>query len=250
MENQNEFELDLRELFYYLKKRIWIVALVTALCMVLGLAVSVFLIQPKYTASTRVYVLNRANETSVVYSDIQISTYMLYDYQVLITGQNVTKEVISQLGLNMTPNQLASRINVSSESNTRVLQIDVTDSSPQRAADIVNSVREVAAAQIQEIMDVDAVKLVYEADVPKNPSSPNVMLNTLLAAALGFIAVVGICVVRYVLDDTIRTEEDVERYLGLSTLGIIPISSDMSTLSNAKAVTGKAGAKSAKPAKK
>ena len=230
MENQNNMELDLLELFYYLKKRIWIIVVSLALCAGLGFMVSQFLIAPKHTASTRMYVLNRSNESSVVYADIQISSYLLNDYKVLITGQNVTKEVISRLGLSKTPKSLASQIEVTAPDNTRVLQINVTDTNAQRAADIANCVREVASEQIQEIMDVDAVKLVYEADVPKNISSPNVIVNTGIAAGLGLFVSVFVLVVMFVMDDNIRTEEDVQRYLNLGTLGEIPLSDDLDAM--------------------
>lgn len=226
MENKTEVELDLLDLFRYLKKKLWIIIAACAACALIGFVVSQLLISPKYIASSRVYVLNRTNENGVVYSDFQLSSQLLNDYKVLITGQNVTKEVIDQLKLNMTPEQLAGKINVTAPDNTRVLQINVTDTDPQRAANIANAVREVAALQIKQIMDVDAVNLVYEAEVPSEPSSPNVKRNVALAAVLGVIVTIGILAVVFVLDDTIRTEEDVERYLGLSTLGVIPDAAD------------------------
>ena len=85
--------------------------------------------------------------------------------------------------------------------------------------------------QIKEIMDVDAVNVVYAAEVPSGPSSPSVMKNTMIAAILGLVAVVGVYVVIFLLDDTIRTEEDVERYLGLSTVGVIPLSNELNVMS-------------------
>lgn len=227
MEKHQDIELDMLELFRYLKKKIWILGVAFAACAVLGLLVSSLVLTPKYTASTRMYVLNRADEANVAYSDIQTSTYLLIDYRVLITGQNVTKEVIEKLDLDMKPSELEGMIEVTAPDNTRVLQINVTDTDPQRATDIANCVREVAGRQIQEIMNVDAVKLVYEADVPEEPSSPNVLLNTLVAAILGLVVAVAVLAFIFVLDDTIRTEEDVERYLGLSTLGVIPVAGEL-----------------------
>lgn len=233
MENQNEMELDLLELFYYLKKKLWIIGSAFAVCAVVGFIVSLLFMAPQYTAVTRMYVLNRTNEASVVYADIQTSTYLLNDYKVLITGQNVTKEVIEILDLSdETPEDLAKKIEVTAPDNTRVLQINVTESDPKLAADIANCVREVSAEQIQEIMDVDAVKLVYEADVPEKKSGPNVMGNTVIAAALGLVVSTFVLVVMFMMDDTIRTEEDVERHLGLSTLGVIPMSGELDTSGN------------------
>lgn len=234
MEKKDDIEINLIELFFYLKKRIVIIVAAVLAATAIGFVLTQFFIAPEYTASTRMYVLNRSDETNVVYSDFQTSTLMSSDYKALITGRNVTDEVISDLGLNMSSGQLAKLITVTSPDNTRIVQIDVIDTDPQRAADIANAVYETAAEQIQSIMDVDAVSLVYSAEVPESPSSPSLLRNTIIAAALGFIVAVGVLVVIYILDDTIRTEEDVERYLGLGTLGVIPISQELGTKHKAK----------------
>lgn len=237
MEEHNELEIDVGELLRHLQNKLKSLLAAALVCGILGWAVSSFVLTPQYTASTRVYVLNRSNENSIVYSDIQISTYVSYDFEVLITGPNVTREVISRLGLDMTDAQLANKITVTAMEGTRVLQIDFTHQDPQLAADILNCIREVAAEQIRGFVDADAVKTVYPAEAPKLPSSPNVGRNTLLAAVLGLMALVGVYTVQFVLDDTIRTEEDVERYLGLSVLGVIPESEELRT--ETKATGGK-----------
>ena len=228
MEERNELEIDVGELLRHLQKKLFSLIAAALVCGVLGWAVSSFVLTPQYTASTRVYVLSRSND-SIVYSDIQISTYVSYDFEVLITGPNVTREVISRLGLDMTDAQLASKITVTALEGTRVLQIDYTHEDPQLAADILNCIRDVSAEQIRGFVDADAVKTVYPAEAPKLPSSPNVGRNTLLAAVLGLMALTAVYTVRFILDDTIRTEEDVQRYLGLSVLGIIPESEELQT---------------------
>lgn len=234
MENKENVEIDLIDLFFYLKKRIAMIAAVIAIATVVGFVVTQFFIPNEYTASTRMYVLNRSNENNVAYSDFQASTQMLKDYKVLITGVNVTDKVISELGLKMSSAQLAKAISVTAPDDTRVVQISVVDRDPQQAADIANAVYRIASQQIQQIMAVDAVSLVYAAKVPTAPSAPSVTRNTIIAALLGAVVSIGILVVIYVLDDTIRTEEDVERYLGLGTLGVIPVSAELGTANKAK----------------
>ena len=124
MERQGEeYAINLLELFCYLKKRVLVIVAAVLVCAVAGFFVTQFFMASQYTASTRMYVLNRSNESNVVSSDFQVSTYVLNDYKVLITGQNVTKEVIEKLDLKMTPAQLAEKIVVTAPANTRVLQI-------------------------------------------------------------------------------------------------------------------------------
>lgn len=227
MEQHNELEIDLLGLVYYLKKKLWIIAAAVVVCAVLGFVASVLFMTPAYTATTRIYVMNQGDDNQVVYSDFQVAAQFVNDYKVLITGQNVTKEVIEILGLNMTPGMLRSMITVSAETNTRVLDISIKDTDPQRAADIANCVREIASVQLREIMSVDAVNLVYAADVPQSPSTPGAAKIMVLAAMVGLVAAVVVLAVCFILDDSIRTEEDVERYLGLGTLGVIPDSAEL-----------------------
>ena len=173
------------------------------------------------------YVLSRSSENTISSADYSTANYMIKDYEVLITGENVTREVIDRLGLKMSVGELTEKISVTAIDSTRVLQIVVVDSNPQRAADIANCVREVASAQIKQIMAVDAVNLVYEAEVPQGKSGPSLSKNTMIGGILGVVLAVGILVVIYMLDDTIRTDEDVTRYLGLETLGVIPASKEL-----------------------
>ncbi len=233
MEKQREeIQIDFWDLLLYLKKKLWIVVAAVLLCGVLGAGVTTVFMEDEYTAQTRMYVLGRSDDAAVSYYDYNVANYMIMDYEVLITGENVTREVIQRLQLNMSGIELAKKISVQAIGNTRVLQIVVVDNNPHRAAAIANCVREVSSAQIKEIMDVDAVNLVYEAQVPAGKSGPSLTKNTVIAALAGFVLVVGVLVVLYLLDDTIRTDEDVTQYLGLATLGIIPSSEELETSAN------------------
>ena len=231
MERQNEQEIDLLDLLLYLSKKIWVLAISFVLCAVVGFSFTKIFLQKEYTAVTRMYVLNQGSGSNVAVSDLQLSNLLMEDYKVLITGENVTKEVLHRLNLDMSVGQLSNKIKVSAMTNTRVVEIKITDTDPQRAADIANCVREVSSKQIQQIMDVDAVNVVYEAEVPEKASGPSTMKNTALAAIVGLVIAVGVYTVIYLVDDTIRTEEDVERYLGLSTLGVIPVSDEFEKMS-------------------
>lgn len=229
MERNNSIEISLAELYYYVRKRLWIVILMTILAAVATFFVCKNVITPEYTASTRIYVLNKASDgDSVAYSDFQASSQLRKDYQELITGKNVTSEVIEALGLSMSDAGLAKKIHISSPDDTRIIQINVVDESPQMAALIANRVRDVARRQIVEIMAIDAVNVVYEASVPTVPSSPHSARDTVIAAMLTALVMLVLVVIFFLVDDRIKTEEDVERYLGLSTIGVIPMSSSLS----------------------
>lgn len=242
MENREEVEIDLLDLLYYLRKKVWIIFAAFVVAAGIGAVVTSLFMEDEYTATTRMYVLNRSSETTVSSSDYSVSNYMVNDYTILITGENVAEAVIDELNLDMSASELAGKISVEAIDSSRVMQISVVDNDAKRAANIANCVREVATEQLKAIMDVEAVNLVYEADVPEGKSGPSLVKNTALAALLGLVLVIGIFVVIYLMDDTIRTEEDVERWLGLSVLGAIPESADIGGLGG----NGRGSAKSRK----
>lgn len=238
-DNQNEMDINLVELFFFLLKKSVIILAVAVVCAMVGFFGTKLFVDREYTASTRVYMLSRSDEAVVMYSDYQISSEMLSDYKVLITGRNVTKEVVDILELDIHYSDLSRMISVTSPEDSRFVQINVTDTDPVRAADIANTVREVASVQIKELMDVDAVNVVYEAEVPERATGPNTMMNTIIVAGIGVVLTMAVLVVIYVMDDSMKTEEDVLRYMGLSVMGVIPATEEFAAFAKVKKKQGK-----------
>ena len=220
----DEITIDLAELFSVVWKKMPVIILSVILCAAIALGVTKFMMTPMYVAETKVYVLNNSNnDTGVTTGDLQVGTYLTKDYMELVKSRPVLEYAIKKLNLDTTPAALGKIISVSSPADTRILSIKVEHESPELASDIANAVREQAGKQICEIMKADAVNVVEEAEVPTKPSSPSKGKNTVLGGLLGGILVVGFLVVKYLLDDTIKTAADVDKYLGLTTLTSIPI---------------------------
>ena len=133
----------------------------------------------------------------------------------------VLQEVIDRLGLDMSYRQLRSKISIS-DSSERIMTLTVTDPDPQLAKLIVNQVAATASDYIGDIMEMVPPKIIEDGEVNFVPVSPNNKRNTLLGAMLGAVLVCGVITVRFLMDDTVQTEEDVERYLGISVLAIVP----------------------------
>ena len=209
----------------YLLRKLWsrkffiiFIALVVGTIALLG---SVFLIKPKYTSTTRIYVVSRTAD-SITNQDLQAGSYLVKDYQEVITSNEVLSSVIDKEKLSLTPNELSSMISVTIPTDTRVISISVEDDNAQEATTIANTVREVAAEKIKSVTKVDDVTTLEAAEVPKEPSSPNIKRNTLIGViAGGGLAVISIIILE-VLDDRVRRPEDIEDVLGLPLLGIVP----------------------------
>ena len=152
----------------------------------------------------------------------------------LIKSRTVTEGVIAQLKLDMTHEKLLKKLSVDTPTDTRVVSITVTDTDPYTAAEIANAVRDIASKHIQQVMDIKAVNVVETANIPDEPSSPSVPKNGVIGGLLGILLAAAVVIIVYLTNDTVKTPEDVEKYLGLSVLGTIPYSSKMGKKSKKK----------------
>ena len=210
----------------YLLRKLWskkfFIVFVGLLVGTIALLGSVFFMKPKYTSTTRIYVVSRSSDTSLTNQDLQAGSYLVNDYKEVITSSEVLSSVIDQEKLSMSVGELSKDIAVTIPTDTRVISIAVTDTDAQRACDIANTVRQVAAEKIKAVTKVDDVTTLESATKPSHPSSPNVKKNAAIGALAGvFLAIVGILVAE-VLDDRVRRPEDVEEVLGMTLLGVVP----------------------------
>ncbi|HBD72878.1 MAG TPA: capsular biosynthesis protein CpsC [Streptococcus sp.] len=210
----------------YLLRKLWskkfFIVFVGLLVGTIALLGSVFFIKPKYTSTTRIYVVSRSSDTSLTNQDLQAGSYLVNDYKEVITSSEVLSSVIDQEKLSMSTGELSKEIAVTIPTDTRVISIAVTDTDAQRACDIANTVRQVAAEKIKAVTKVDDVTTLESATKPSHPSSPNVKKNAAIGALAGvFLAIVGILVAE-VLDDRVRRPEDIEETLGMTLLGVVP----------------------------
>lgn len=218
----DEIEIDLIELLYLLKTRIWII-LLTAIIFASGSGlISSFLITPMYQSTAKLYILTKSTSITSL-ADIQLGTQLTQDYMVLIKSRPVVTKVIENLELDMSYESLVNIINISNTSNTRILEIRAEYPDAYMAKQIVDEFAQVSRTQIAKIMDTAEPSVVEDGYASPHPSSPSLMKNIMIAGLAGVFLASAVIIVLYLMDDTIKTAEDVEKYLGLTTLGLIPI---------------------------
>ena len=219
--DDDEIEIDLRELFFALKRRI----LVIVAALLIGAAAAgmytQFLVTPMYSASSMMLVLTKETTLSSL-ADLQIGSQLTQDYSMLLTTRTVMQNVVDNLGLDMTYEELEDGITISYPEDTRIMEIMVEYPDPEMAKTIVDEVAAVGAKFIEKQMEVVPPKIIEEGEIPKEQTSPSMMKNVAVGGMAGFVLAAGIVVLMTIMDDTIKSEDDVERYLGLSTLASIP----------------------------
>lgn len=210
LENDDEIEIDLRELFLALKKKIvWILLTAIVFAGASGL-ITKFAMTPIYSSTAQLYVVSKG-------------TQLIQDYMVIVKTRPVLKQVIADLKLDMDYKELEKKITVENPSDTRIMQITITDKDAALAQSITQDLAEVTAKTVAEKMDVKSPTIIEKAYKADKPDSPSLKKNVLIGAVLGFILMAAAIVIQYLMNDTILKEEDIEKYLGINTLAQLPL---------------------------
>lgn len=212
MENKEDIiDIDPMLILKRVTKYIWIIITIGVIFSIAAYIWSTIMVVPKYKSSTKVYALN--NEKKLATQDFQISNYLLKDYKEIILSSKVLERVIDKNGIKMNLVELRSKIEVKIPQDTRILTITVEDTDAKRAADIANAVRDEAFEEIKEITKEESAKILETAQESKSPSSPDIRKNTIMAGAIGILLSLGIVVLKEVLDDRVKKQEDIEEGL-------------------------------------
>ncbi|ASA23819.1 YveK family protein [Paenibacillus donghaensis] len=222
-------ELDLRDYFRIVRKRMWmIISIVIVACVIAGVY-SLYIKNPVYEASTKIIVNQTPTQSTVGQLDLnQINTniQLINTYKEIIKTPAILDAVTQDYPqFNITTEELLKKVNVSSVNNTQVMTLVVRDNSYPKAAEIVNAISQVFKERIPSLFNVQNVSILNEAKVDPpiqpGPVEPNVIMNLAIAFIVSLMIGLGIAFLLEYLDDTLKTEADIERYLGLPTIAMI-----------------------------
>ena len=222
----NEETIELRELLEILLKRKLLIILMTVLCTVAGGVYSVFLITPMYNAETTMMVNGAKNMTDIASSldigSINLSQKLVVTYGEIVKSRIVLEQTIDSLKLDMTYEQLLRKTTAQQVGGTEILKIAVQDEDPAQAAVIANKISDVFVKEVMRILKVNNVETIDKAIPIEKPVNVKTALNIAIAMILGLMLGVFIAFVLEYMDNTIKTENDVQKYLDLPVLGLIP----------------------------
>ncbi len=219
-----EETIDLRDFINIIKKRLWLIILITVLCASISGIISLFVLDKVYQASTTLMVSKTREDQpgNLQYNDILMNQKLVKTYTEIVRSDRVLEKVIDKLGLDLDSDEMRDKISVSSVADTEIIQIDVEDKDPKIATELANTVAVIFMGEIGNIMKMDNVQFIDQAKVPIDHVKPRAKLNVAIAAILGLmISIFGVFLAEY-LDNTIKTVDDIEGHIGLPVLGSIP----------------------------
>lgn len=218
--------ISLRDLWEIFTRRFFLMLLAAIVVAGGAFAYKQLTFEPRYESTATLYLVNQSNaeedSSASTYNNFSLALKLVNDCNHLIKSHSVLDQVISTLGLNMSYEQLYAAISVSNPEETRILEVSAMADSPQKAKQIVDEICEVGVGKIEEAMGFEQAKLYEYGVLNEKPCNTTSLVMYAIMGLLAAVAVYAIFLVRFLLDDRIRTEEDIERFLGLSILGDIP----------------------------
>ena len=220
-QEQEEDVIDLMEIARLLlhKWKLLFIALLAGA--VLGGAYCAFLLETTYRAEASLYITS--NESLLSFSDLQLSSALTEDYAYIIKSRTVLERVIDEQQLDMDYKQLGEIVTVTNPDSSHVIRIGVTTTDPQMSRNIANSLLNISAEQINQIVGNGMPSVIDESVIHAVAEvKPSMKKYCALGGILLFVLAAGVLIVRMLMDTTIKSEDDVTRYLGVPLLASVP----------------------------
>lgn len=220
--NLDEETIDLTELFRSILKHIKLIIVLCILFGVGGFFGTKLLIAPTYTASTSIYLTPQISESgSLDYNSQMANSKLVTNAVNLLTQDNIMSEVAKDVGFE-SAESVKKIVSVTNESNTEIITISATTTDPKLSKDIANDTVSTFVRTMQKNLNVSNIEIVDKAKLSYIPSGPNVKKNTVMAGVIGFAIGVSYAVLKFLLDNRLRTKEEAEKYLGIPVFCEIP----------------------------
>ena len=219
-------EIDLKEIIEVLWKKKVTIILLMAIFMVVGFIYSSFFVEPKYSASTTLVLAQSASggeEDTITTNDVTLNSKLISTYSKLLESSKVTRKVISNLGIDDSEASIKNNVSVSSESGTDIIKITVKNADSEKAADIANEMAVVFTEEVKRLYGMDNINILDVAEPNDVPANVNLTKTIVIFGVIGAVIGVGYVFVLFMLDNSIKSSEDIEKAMDIPVLANIPV---------------------------
>lgn len=218
-------EIDLNELFDFVKEKLMMLILITFVVCLAGSIYGLFIQKPMYKSYTTVILggneTNNNTNIGITQSDVALNKNLVDTYAEIVKSRRVLNKVIKELKLNLSYEVLSSKVTVGSVNNTEIIRITVVDYNPIKAKNIANVTANYFTKEIKELYNLNNVNILDEAIEANNPYNINIIKQVVIYFMLGFVLGAGILFILYYFDKTIKTTEQIENKIKLPILGSV-----------------------------
>lgn len=214
-------EINLKEVYSYFKSRLLWMILAIVVIVIIGNVYTILTRVPMYQSNTTIVLVGESKK-EYSQTDSQLNQNLIGTYSEIITSRKVLQQVIDNLKLKMTVDELSKNITTSSVEDTEIIRITVNNEKKKMAAEIANEVADVFSDEIQDIYNLENVAIIDKAEEADAPYNINYVKDNIIYLAIGIVLSFGVVFVMYYFDTTIKSSEVVEEKLGLTVIGIVP----------------------------
>ena len=220
-----EETIDLREYFFILKKKMWLIALSAIICGLISGLISFFVLEPVYEANTSL-IVNKETENEMAQittsEDLNFVQKLALTYGEIIKSRTVITSTIEKLNLDMTYEQVAGSVSVTNVDSTQIIKISVQHTDPLIATKICNTIPQIFSKEVQRVVKASGVEVIDKAIIPQSPVKPNKVMNIAIAMLLGVMVSIFIIFLLEALNTKIKEPKDIEEKLGIPVFGVVP----------------------------
>ena len=251
-----ELEINLKEAFRYILYKAWIVVLATIFTVIIAFVYTNITYKPVYSSNTKLFISNEADNTNLSSNDWTLSKQYAVSSPDFITIDfcQVVANRLNNIGLepgeapydcskylgtksfrdffnevsngagDITAESIYNSLTIASNSNSCTMTVACTTSNATLSAIIANAIADSFEDYLADVLETDHVKakVLNTAKVSEEPYNNKTSRNIILGAFIGIFLSCGALFLAFILDDKIKSPEDVEKYLGISVLGSIP----------------------------
>ena len=214
-------EINLKEVYSYFKSRLLWMILAIVVIVIIGNVYTILTRVPMYQSNTTIVLVGESKK-EYSQTDSQLNQNLIGTYSEIITSRKVLQQVIDNLKLKMTVDELSKNITTSSVEDTEIIRITVNNEKKKMAAEIANEVADVFSDEIQDIYNLENVAIIDKAEEAVAPYNINYVKDNVIYLMIGVVLSFGVVFVMYYFDTTIKSSETVEEKLGLTVIGIVP----------------------------
>ena len=214
-------EINLKEVYSYFKSRLLWMILAIVVIVIIGNVYTILTRIPMYQSNTTIVLVGESKK-GYSQTDSQLNQNLIGTYSEIITSRKVLQQVIDNLKLKMTVDELSKNITTSSVEDTEIIRITVNNEKKKMAVKIADEVASVFSEEIQDIYNLENVAIIDKAEVAKEPYNINYVKDNVIYLMIGVVLSFGVVFVMYYFDTTIKSSEIVEEKLGLTVIGIVP----------------------------
>ncbi len=216
-------ELDLRELFYYIKSKFILFIIIFLVVVSSGLVYSVFVKTPLYRSTSSIVLVSNTVSEDNLSSDIVLNEQLVDTYKEIVKSRSVLEQAIKELELEMSYNELLENVSVEAVVNTEVIKISVVNEDIYEAAYLVGKITEIFSDEVRELYNIENIKVLDIADTPNTPYNINLVLDLVIFVVVGVFLGLLVIVVMYYFDKSIKSVEQIEAICDISVIGEVPL---------------------------